>query len=671
VASGKSKVHTDLCPSDDVLAAFSLGDLAEEVLDTIRKHQERCARCEFRARQFDDQIDPVIETIRRTISRKADSDRLSGVNEPLDQSVTRQDWNAADGPHISGRASGRGLDHVFGLSGGDISGGVQGHPANERAITSCPILPDYEIGESILGRGSMGVVYKARHLKLNRVVALKMMAGEFSRASELFQIEAKAVARLQHPNIVQIFDIGNNDGQPFLALEFVEGGSLDQRIAGHPQPARFAAETVRTLARAADYAHRQGIVHCDLKPSNILITPDGVPKIADFGVAKWLGSTDLWAQDGDIVGTPRYMAPEQASGEISTVGPGTDVYSLGVILYEMLTGRPPRDSSTSLEMLTLVRDHEPVSPRQVQPRLPRDLETIVLKSLRKEPAKRYADAKSLAEDLDRFLTGIPILARRISRVERAIIWAKQRRTALSLFTAITAFWLVILGLFHYRYSTLASRRYSEPRIGSRGEPSMQPVTSPNTVIQDDGSIRLGAAAAVIQGDSLAFQAAFGNLGFWRSTNDRATWTFQLRQREKFTLSLDYACPDSIAGNTYEATVAGAVFRGVVAGTTTCSNYRVTTIGEMELPTGIHRLEVRSAGPIHISLFDLRAVILKPRQGAPTSPEPTPGAGGSRVGAAEGGKSLITDVDDGVSRSLNGAAAARKYDDASSLDDEVR
>ena len=177
------------------------------------------------------------------------------------------------------------------------------------------ILPDYEIGESLLGRGSMGVVYKARHCKLNRIVALKMMAGGSSRAAELFQIEAQAVARLQHPNIVQIFDIGNSDGQPFLALEFVEGGSLDQRIAGQSQPARFAAEMVRTLARAADYAHRQGIVHCDLKPSNILITPEGIPKIADFGVARWLESENQWSHDGDIVGTPCYMAPEQASGE--------------------------------------------------------------------------------------------------------------------------------------------------------------------------------------------------------------------------------------------------------------------------------------------------------------------------------------------------------------------
>ena len=194
--------------------------------------------------------------------------------------------------------------------------------------SNLPILPDYEIGESLLGSGSMGVVYKARHLKLNRVVALKMLVGKSRKASELFEIEAKAVAQLQHPNIVQIFDIGNNGGQPFLVLEFVGGGSLEERIAGRSQPVPRAVELIRTLALAADYAHRQGIVHCDLKPSNILITPEGVPKIADFGVAKWLESNDLWTRDGDIVGTPCYMAPEQASGQVNSVGPATDVYSL-------------------------------------------------------------------------------------------------------------------------------------------------------------------------------------------------------------------------------------------------------------------------------------------------------------------------------------------------------
>jgi eukaryotic-like serine/threonine-protein kinase len=614
-ASGNSDVRTDLCPSDEELAAFSVGDLAEEVLDAIRDHQERCARCEFRARQLDDRIDPVIETIRRTISRQRGSNRLSMSDERADKSVLNEAQDGRDGASLLGDNPDLERDQAFSATLGDLPAVTGGLPANGAASIIQPILPDYEIGESLLGRGSMGVVYKACHLKLNRVVALKMMVGNSKKASELFEIEAKAVAHLQHPNIVQIFDIGNHDGQPFLALEFVEGGSLDQKIAGRPQPARFAAEMVRTLAVAADYAHRQGIVHCDLKPSNILITPEGVPKIADFGVAKWLESNDLWAQDGNIVGTPRYMAPEQACGQVNSIGPTTDVYSLGAILYEMLTGRPPNYSGTSFETLTLVCEHEPVSPRQLQPRLPRDLETIVLKSLRKEPARRYADARSFAEDLSRFLAGRPILARRISRLERAYICAKRHRTPLSLFTIITAFWLVIMGFFHYRHSPPA--RWYQPELGINDnvvKPKLPSALPQKKIIQADGSLRLGAAAAVINGDSLVFEAPFANLGYWRSTNDNAVWTFQIEKPGTFVLALDYACADKDEGNTYEATIADTVHRGVVAGTGSYFRYRVMTIGELDLPAGTHRLEVRPAGLIKGALFDLRAVILKPRSG---------------------------------------------------------
>jgi eukaryotic-like serine/threonine-protein kinase len=601
-------VCSESCPSDDVLAAFVLGDLPEEVLDSIREHQERCARCEFRACQLDEQIDPVIETIRRTISRQRDSDQGFVGDDPADEPIVRTDRVGPEGRCISFG----GPDQASAPLAGELPSRERGLVAHERTNIPQPILPDYEIGESLLGRGSMGVVYKARHRKLNRVVALKMIAGSSSRASELFQIEAKAVAHLQHPNIVQIFDIGNSDGQPFLALEFVEGGSLDQRIAGHPQPPKFAAEMVRTLARAADYAHRQGIVHCDLKPSNILVTPDGIPKIADFGVARWLESENQWGHDGDIVGTPCYMAPEQASGQVKSVGPATDVYSLGVILYEMLTGRPPHHASTSLEILTLVCEQEPVSPRQIQPRLPRDLETIVLKSLRKEPAKRYTDARSLAEDLDRFLTGEPILARRISRVERSYLWARRHRRSLSLVTIITAFWLVILGLALFRHSTLVPWYYAKPQFESRAAPELRPVTPNKTIVQADGSIRLGAASAAIHGDSLVFEAPFGNLGYWHSKNDRAVWTFQVYRPATFTLSVDYACIDADAGNRYEVAIGDTLFRGVVTGTGSYLDYRVIAIGKLELAAGTHRLEVRPGGPIKRALFDLRAVTLVPR-----------------------------------------------------------
>jgi eukaryotic-like serine/threonine-protein kinase len=601
-------VDSELCPSDQVLAAFILGDLPEEVLDSIREHQERCARCELRASQLDDEVDPVIDTIRRTVSRQRDTARESGLDVSSDDSDMRTDspgpegsWIAAGGPEQTSPP------HETVLPAGE-----RGTTARERVNIAQPVLPDYEIGESLLGRGGMGVVYKARHRKLNRLVALKMIAGSSNRASELFQIEAKAVARLQHPNIVQIFDIGNSDGQPFLALEFVEGGSLDQRIAGQAQPARFAAEMVRTLARAADYAHRQGIVHCDLKPSNILITPEGIPKIADFGVARWTESENQWGADGDIVGTPCYMAPEQARGQVQNVGPATDVYSLGVILYEMLTGRPPHCASTSTETLSLVCEQDPIPPRQIQPRLPRDLETVVLKSLRKEPFRRYADARSLAEDLDRFLTGEPILARRISRIERSYLWVRRHRASLSLVTVITAFWLVILGLVHHRYSTVVNWYYSKPVIESRPAPEPRPVTPAKTIIQADGSIRLGAASAAIHGDSLIFEAPFGNLGYWHSVNDRAVWTFQVYKSATFTLSMDYACFDGNAGNRYDVAIDDALFKAVVAGTGSYLNYRVIAIGELKLEAGTHHLEVRPGGPLNGALFDLRAVTLVPR-----------------------------------------------------------
>jgi eukaryotic-like serine/threonine-protein kinase len=602
-------MRRDVCPSDEILAAFIFGELPEHVLDAIREHQETCSRCESRARKLDDHVDPVIETIRRTISRKVAPDGTAGADEPVSLGATegRERLRIAD----SGWPSRH--DHGLTRSNIDSSEWSAVSPTVESPTANQPRLPDYEIGVSLLGRGSMGVVYKARHLKLNRVVALKMIAGKSSQASELFQIEAKAVARLQHPNIVQIFDIGNNDGQPFLALEFVEGGSLDQRIAGRPQPPRIAAEMVRTLALAADYAHRQGIVHCDLKPSNILITPEGIPKIADFGVAKWLESEDQWSHEGDVVGTPRYMAPEQASGLNNSVGPCTDIYSLGVILYEMLTGRPPHYSPTSIETLTLVCEQEPISPRQLQPRLPRDLETIALKCLRKEPAKRYGDAKLLAEDLERFLAGNPILARRISRGERAFIWARKHQMTLRLFTAITVFWLIILGLFYHRYSTLLRWYHKELTSVSAVEPTVQAGNHPETVRQSvDGTIHLTPAKAAIFGTTLAYESQFGNLGFWRSNNDRAIWTFQIDRPSTFNLSLVFSCSPDCSGNKYEVRVGDTIYHGTTGSTGGWSNFRSFFIGEVKLPAGVHKLVVRPESPIREALFDLREITVEPR-----------------------------------------------------------
>jgi serine/threonine protein kinase len=326
--------------------------------------------------------------------------------------------------------------------------------------TSTPSLPDfhpggpggrqrfghYELLEEI-GRGGMGVVYKACQTKLNRLVALKMiLAGSLAVAKERarFQLEAEAVARLQHPNIVQIYEVGEVEGRPFFALEYVPGGSLADRLDGTPVLPNSAAQLIETLARAMHYAHERGIVHRDLKPANILLVRGGMvsgewsqdttdhsplathqPKIADFGLAKMLDQQQGQTQSGAIVGTPSYMAPEQAMAEKKQVGPAADVYALGAMLYELLTGRPPFRAATPLDTLLQVATEEPVPPSRLLPKAPRDLETICLKCLEKQPGKRYASAQALAEDLARFLNGEPIAARPVGTTERLWRWCRR------------------------------------------------------------------------------------------------------------------------------------------------------------------------------------------------------------------------------------------------------
>jgi hypothetical protein len=257
----------------------------------------------------------------------------------------------------------------------------------------------------------MGIVYRARQVRLKRLVALKMIrAGTQAQPAELlrFYTEVEAAARLQHPNIVQIHEVGEHQGQPFCALEYVPGGTLAARLARVSQSPRWAAELIRTLALAVNAAHQAGIVHRDLKPANILLTEDGTPKIGDFGLAKRLDQNADQTRTGVILGTPGYMAPEQASGKIHDIGPGVDIWALGVILYECLTGQSPFKGDTPLETIEQVRQVEPVSPKRLNPSVPRDLETICLKCLEKNPARRYRSAEELANRLQLFLDGKPI-----------------------------------------------------------------------------------------------------------------------------------------------------------------------------------------------------------------------------------------------------------------------
>jgi serine/threonine protein kinase/tetratricopeptide (TPR) repeat protein len=303
------------------------------------------------------------------------------------------------------------------------------------------VLSGYEI-LGVLGRGGMGVVYKARQLGLNRIVALKMILhGSHASVEEVvrFKIEAEAVAALHHPNIVQIHEIGDRGGRPFFSLEYVEGGSLQQRLDGNPLPSRTAAALIEKLARAMDHAHRRGIVHRDLKPGNILLVESletpleaCTPRITDFGLAKILEDDQAQTGTGATLGTPAYMAPEQAAGKTREVGPAADTYALGAILYDLLTGRPPFKGNTVLDTLHMVQQAEPVPPRRLQPRCPLDLQTICLKCLEKDPARRYGSAGELADDLGRFLEGRPIEARPTTWRERAWKWARRRPTVAAL-----------------------------------------------------------------------------------------------------------------------------------------------------------------------------------------------------------------------------------------------
>jgi WD40 repeat protein len=355
-------------------------------------------------------------------------------------------------PRLEAARLGRAVTVVTGASA--VAGTIADNSAAPReSVVERPEVAGYEILH-VLGRGGMGVVYQARHVKLNRTVALKMiLAGGHAQPGEVarFRTEAAAVARLQHPHIVQIHEVGEQEGRPFLSLELVDGGSLAQRISDTPLPAREAAHLVETLSRAMHYAHQQGIIHRDLKPQNVLFTTAGVPKIMDFGLAKRLGEDAGLTRTGEVLGTPSYMAPEQTTGEPSTIGPVTDVYALGALLYEVLTGRPPFKAATVLETLEQVRFQEPVPPGRLQPNLPHDLETICLKCLEKEAHKRYASAEDLAEDLRRFQAGETTRARPVRALERGVKWARRRPAVAALlavsFVAALALVGMLVGLF--------------------------------------------------------------------------------------------------------------------------------------------------------------------------------------------------------------------------------
>ena len=358
--------------------------------------------------------------------------------------------------------------------------------------------PDgYEV-LATLGSGATGVVYKARQVGVHfkRLVALKMIrTGVHASAEELarFRAEAKVLAKLRHPNIVQIYLDGEHDGQSYLVLEYVDGGTLATQVGEQPQPPRTAAQLIRTLTEAVHAAHKVGIIHRDLKPANILLTQAGVPKITDFGLAKRINGQpgDWHSETGDILGTPSYMSPEQAKGMVGAHGREADVYALGAVLYKLLTGRPPFLGENPLDTALQVATVEPVPPRRLQPGLPRDLETICLKCLRKEPRRRYATAETLADDPNRFLNGEPIRARPMGPLERVTKWAK-RRPAAALLLFVIALASVVAGWWYWQ-----QQRAERARIA-------QTSSMVNEAL-DEATLLRGQAKVAPGGDLLAWE----------------------------------------------------------------------------------------------------------------------------------------------------------------------
>jgi serine/threonine protein kinase len=311
---------------------------------------------------------------------------------------------------------------------------------------------DYELQEEV-ARGGMGVVWKARQESLNRTVAVKMiLAGTLAGEAEVqrFRREAEAAASLQHPNIVSIHEVGAHDGQHYYSMDYIAGRDLGALLReSGPQPPARAAECLQTIAEAVHYAHQRGTLHRDLKPQNVLMDADGVPHITDFGLAKFVERDDSLTRTGAAMGSPSYMPPEQAAGHFDQVGPHSDVYALGAILYELLTGRPPFRAETAMATMRQVMESEPVAPRKLNPAIPPDLETICLKCLEKNPARRYSSARALAEELGRFLKHEPIQAVRASAIRKVENWL--RRHPWTLTGAASLAIMVLVGLLYWQY----------------------------------------------------------------------------------------------------------------------------------------------------------------------------------------------------------------------------
>src|SRR5262245_10042190 len=309
-----------------------------------------------------------------------------------------------------------------------------------RPVEALGELGDYELLE-VVGRGGQGVVYRAHQKSLNRTVALKMISvGSWATEAHLkrFRREAEAAASLEHPGIVPIYEVGESDGSCYFSMRFVEGGQLDEVVRRTPMSIRQAAELMAKVARTVHYAHAHGILHRDIKPGNILLDAKGEPHLTDFGLARLVESESSVTHTLDVLGTPSYMAPEQAVGNNAAVSSVTDVYGLGAVLYQLLTGRPPFAGGTTYETIKLLEDTEPRQPRLLNPKIERDLSTICVKCLEKDPKRRYSSALALAEDLERWLKHEPIQARRTGIIARSRKWVRRNPTSALLVACVVA-----------------------------------------------------------------------------------------------------------------------------------------------------------------------------------------------------------------------------------------
>ena len=398
------------CPDHAVLAAIQRGAADNAVLSTWSEHIETCTECDAVLAGLDEHPDPLVAA-------------FAG----LEPTATCCPGAAAKSWQIDSNTS---FPRFFG---------------------------DYVL-ESFLGAGGMGIVFKAVNRRLNRVVALKQIPGALERSDEAllrFRTECEAAAKLNHPHITTLFEAGREEGIPFFAMELVTGGSLDEKLRKSALQPHDAAALVETIARAIQHAHEKGVIHRDLKPRNILLSEDGQPKISDFGLAKLADESIALTITGKVMGTPAYMAPEQARGRNEDIGPRTDVYGIGAILYECLTQRPPFAGVDRHEIMRQVVEDEPCTPRRLVPNLPRDLETICLKCLQKEPGKRYASAQALAEDLHSFREGLPISARPVGHVERFGRWC-VRKPGLAAATFVAALLFIGLLVALVAYTALVS-----------------------------------------------------------------------------------------------------------------------------------------------------------------------------------------------------------------------